>query len=136
MDKNIELIVSLTSLSRWYDSGAGEGGGSFSTNLPISIEKSGRGVSTDKTNADVSPARGLGSRQRTSNFDLLPQTPGPPDGNLAESKDYFFPINKYHVINSVVKRGCTSTGFTYCRDLFLEITFIGTTYSPSSYNSY
>jgi hypothetical protein len=41
-------------------------------------EKAGRaaGLSTDKTQADISPARGLGSRQRTSTIDLLSQTPG------------------------------------------------------------
>jgi hypothetical protein len=44
----------------------------------------------DKTAADVSPARGVGSRQRTSNFEIGPLTPGPHgsllDGSVAESK--------------------------------------------------
>jgi hypothetical protein len=40
-------------------------------------EKVGRGANapTDKQ-PDVSPARGLGGRQRTSTIDLLSQTPG------------------------------------------------------------
>lgn len=65
-------------------------------------EKVGRGagVSIDKAPADVSPARGLGSRQRTSTIDMLPpQTPGPninlPDGNITDSK---FCKEKYKLI--------------------------------------
>jgi len=90
-DKNIELIVSLTSLSRWYDTGTGEGGSSFGS-MATTTEKGGRGasISTDKTATEVSPARGLGGRQRTSTFETVPQTPGPNaslhDGNTADSK--------------------------------------------------
>lgn len=55
-------------------------------------EKGGRGVGTsiDKTAAEVSPARGVGSRQRASAVDMIPTTPGPHvtphDGNMGESK--------------------------------------------------
>jgi hypothetical protein len=99
-DKNIELIVSLTSLSRWYDTLSNESGAPIGSTTQTTTEKGGRGagVSTDKAPADVSPARGLGSRQRTSTFDMMPQTPGPHagqhDGNIAESnfhrKNSFF----------------------------------------------
>ncbi len=90
-DKNIELIVSLTSLSRWYDTGTGDGGSSFGA-MATTTEKGGRGasISTDKTATEVSPARGLGGRQRTSNFEMIPQTPGPNcglhDANSGDSK--------------------------------------------------
>jgi hypothetical protein len=86
------LIVSLTSLSRWYDTGASEGGSSFVATLPTTTEKPTRGPggSTDKTAADVSPARGVGSRQRTSGFEMVPTTPGPhgslQDASISESK--------------------------------------------------
>jgi len=45
-------------------------------------EKIGRaaGASTDKPPADVSPARGLGGRQRTSTIELTSQTSGLHDG--------------------------------------------------------
>ncbi len=54
-------------------------------------EKAGRGAGTsiDKSSAEVSPARGVGSRQRTSNLEMAPQTSGPNaglhDGNINES---------------------------------------------------
>jgi hypothetical protein len=92
VDKNIELIVSLTSLSRWYDSGPSDGGGSIGPTMATISEKAGRGAGTsfDKTATDVSPARGLGGKQRTSNVEINSQTPGPNvgahDGNTAESK--------------------------------------------------
>ncbi len=55
-------------------------------------EKVGRGPSTsiDKTATDGSLAKGLGGKQRTSNFEIMPQTPGQNasshDANIAESK--------------------------------------------------
>lgn len=94
MDKNIELIVSLTSLSRWIESGSNDGASPFALTMPTVSEKSGRGggVSGDKTSTDISPARGVGSRRRTSTVDTIPQTPGPHaslhDGSLADSKKY------------------------------------------------
>lgn len=57
-------------------------------------EKPGRGGggSIDKTTSEVSPARGLGSRQRTSTIELPPQTPGLNlglnDGNVADCKKH------------------------------------------------
>lgn len=74
-DKNIELIVSLTSLSRWYDGSSADTGGTSigSTMAPI-VEKAGKGTgaSLEKIPTDISPTRGL-NRQRTSNFDLSSQ---------------------------------------------------------------
>ena len=99
-DKNIELIVSLTSLSRWYDSGVSEGGGAAGPAMATIAEKPGRGAggSIDKNAAEVSPARGLGSRQRTSTIDLMPQTPAPNlalnDANMADSKDKLISENE------------------------------------------
>jgi hypothetical protein len=94
LDKNIELIVSLTSLSRWHDSGQNEAAGLAGPTIPTIPEKSGRntGLSNDKTAADVSPARGIGSKHRASIIDHSPQPIVPHasshDGNIAESKIY------------------------------------------------
>lgn len=91
-DKNVELLVSLTSLSRWYDSGPSEGGGATGPAMATIAEKPGRGAggTIEKTAPEVSPARGLGGRQRTSTIDLMPQTPAPNlalnDGNMTDCK--------------------------------------------------
>ncbi|CAF1130028.1 unnamed protein product [Rotaria sp. Silwood1] len=79
LDKNIELIVSLTSLSRWLDSGSTDGASPLGSMLPTTTEKVGRGAgaSNDKVSAEISPIRGAGSRRRTSTLETLPQTPGP-----------------------------------------------------------
>ncbi|CAF4088818.1 unnamed protein product [Rotaria sp. Silwood2] len=90
LDKNIELIISLTSLSRWLDSGATDGASPLGSMLPTTTEKVGRGGggSTDKASAELSPVRGVGSRRRTSTVEALPQTPGPhvnlQDGSVVE----------------------------------------------------
>ncbi|CAM4739728.1 unnamed protein product [Rotaria magnacalcarata] len=90
LDKNIELIVSLTSLSRWLDTASNEGTSPSGLAMPTTNEKAGRGtgISADKTSAEVSPARGIGSRRRTSTIETLPQTPAPHislhDGSVAE----------------------------------------------------
>ncbi|CAF1182417.1 unnamed protein product [Rotaria sordida] len=90
LDKNIELIVGLTSLSRWLESGSTEGVSSLGATLPTTNEKVGRGagVSTDKTSSEISPIRGAGGRRRTSTMETLPQTPGPhvslQDGSIVE----------------------------------------------------
>lgn len=92
LDKNIELIVSLTSLSRWIDSGSPDGPSPYSSTLPPTAEKSSRGpgASIDKTSTELSPARGVGSRRRTSTVDTAPATPGAhvslQDASVAESK--------------------------------------------------
>lgn len=92
MEKNIELIVGLTSLSKWHDSGQNEPTGPAGSTIPTILEKSGRntGLSTDKTPADVSPARGLTAKHRASIIEHSPQPPVPHvtahDGNIAESK--------------------------------------------------
>jgi len=53
-------------------------------------EKGGRGTSTDKTPAEVSPARGLANRHRASTVETIPQTPGTHvgshDGNESKKK--------------------------------------------------
>lgn len=96
-DKNIELIISLTSLSRWYDTGTSDGGGSITSTMATIAEKGGRGggaTSMDKTPAEVSPARGLTSKHRASTIEMIPATPGPHtglhDGNISESKKNIF----------------------------------------------
>lgn len=69
----IELLISLSSLSRWYELPSNE------TALPFQStgDKTARtgGASNEKASADVSPARGLLGRQRTSTVETLPQTP-------------------------------------------------------------
>ena len=92
MEKNIELIISLSSLSRWYDVPSTDGGGILGLSAQAVAEKAGRlaGATTEKTPADVSPARGLGGRQRTSTFETAPQTPGSHigqhDGTMSEGE--------------------------------------------------
>lgn len=145
-DKNIELIVSLTSLSRWYDAGSGDGGGGPPVGAPMApiAEKVGKGAGTssEKTPADLSPARGF-NRQRTNTSDTLPQLSVAGllnDGSTNDSKDdscfFFCPRNCLFlsIANSVPERISTATRFTYCRTLLLEITFHWTAYSSSSYN--
>jgi hypothetical protein len=122
LDKKIELIVSLTSLSRWHDSGQNEAAGLAGPTIPTIPEKSGRntGLSNDKTAADVSPARGIASKHRASIIDHSPQPIVPHvsshDGNIAESKKYPCKLQKqnHFFLNSVSKRTYTSTWFTYC----------------------
>lgn len=90
IEKNIELIISLSSLSRWYDVSSADSGGATGSLVQATTDKQGKlaGVSTDKTATDVSPARGLGGRQRTSTFETMPQTPGSHtgqhDGTMSE----------------------------------------------------
>ena len=63
--------------------------------MPTAIDKAARGagISADKTSAEVSPARGVGSRRRTSTIETLPQTPAPHislhDGSVVESKECY-----------------------------------------------
>ena len=108
IEKNIELIISLSSLSRWYDVSSADSGGATGSLVQATTDKQGKlaGVSTDKTATDVSPARGLGGRQRTSTFETMPQTPGSHtgqhDGTMSEGskniegmKEFF--INWFHL---------------------------------------
>ncbi|UJR30270.1 hypothetical protein I4U23_017808 [Adineta vaga] len=87
VDKNIELIVGLTSLSRWHDLGQPEGSGPPAPAVSTIPEKVGRNtsLSTDRGPAEVSPARG---KHRPSVFES-PQTPAPHgaahDGNSTEN---------------------------------------------------
>ena len=89
LDKNVLLIVSLTSLSRWYDSATGDGAGLFGSQASIAIDKGGRGggTSTDKLSADVGLARG---KRRTSTLDTIPGAQvSLQDGGIAESKSHY-----------------------------------------------
>lgn len=92
LDKNIELTISLTSLSRWIDSSSNEGPSPFGATMPTIPDKPvrGAGASNEKASAELSPTRGAGGRRRTSTIDTIPQTPGPhvnlQDGSVVESK--------------------------------------------------
>ena len=144
MEKNIELIVGLTSLSRWHDAPVNDAGGPGGPILPASLEKGSRGVgaaSTDRTPADLSPARGLGGRQRTSIYEAVPPAVGTqaaqheganPEGN-AGNVDVSINGFPFCFLRSSTEGSADSTRLTDRRDLFLESLVDGTADSSTAY---
>jgi hypothetical protein len=140
LEKSIELVVSLTSLSRWHDAPANEGG----SILPASLEKGSRGLgaaSTDRTTADLSPARGLGARQRTSIYEAAPSVigtqAGQHEGNnpegITEHVDSSLNAFSVSLLLSSTEGSSNTTRFTDRRNLLLESLIDGTAHSSSAY---
>jgi hypothetical protein len=116
MEKNIELLISLSSLSRWHDFNANESASVIQT----IHERNTRaiGLANEKLSNEASPTRALPGRHRASTGETMPQTPashvGPIDGSIIDGKQCLAQLNDISVYSRSTKRNDHSCWFIDC----------------------